>query len=117
MFAEEYSSRCSSETWPSPKAWNSTRKVAISASLAEVVIWRAAMLSSAAQAWIISTISRLVLRSTRMPRRRIGLALEAQLGRDARDHEASLSLVPLRPSELDFIQSGGPRMSDATGAF
>ncbi len=27
------------------------------------------MLSSAAQAWIISTISRLVLRTTRMPRR------------------------------------------------
>ena len=48
---------------------NISRRAAISASVARSVASRAAMLSSAAQTVIISRISRLVLRTTKTPRR------------------------------------------------
>ena len=63
MFTSEYSSSlaCSS---PFSNLVNMVRSEAISSALAFSVISRAAMLSSAAQAVIISITSRLVLRTT-----------------------------------------------------
>ncbi|MCY1236659.1 hypothetical protein D9M72_493250 [compost metagenome] len=61
ILASEYSSICSAGV-ESRKLSNMLRSCAISASVAFSVASRAAMLSSAAHIWIISTISRLVLR-------------------------------------------------------
>ena len=63
MLTSEYSSRCA-RSLPFSKVANMRRSPAISSSLAVCVISRAAMLSSAAQAVIISITSRLVLRTT-----------------------------------------------------
>ena len=63
MLTSEYSSRWA-RTLPFSKVANMRRRPAISSSLAVCVISRAAMLSSAAQAVIISITSRLVLRTT-----------------------------------------------------
>ena len=63
MFTSEYSSRCA-RAWPFSKVANILRSVAISSVVALVVISRAAMLSSAAQAVIISITSCFDLRTT-----------------------------------------------------
>ena len=66
--ASEYSFR-RSRTSPSSNVENSSRRLPISSSLARSQSSRAAMLSSAAQARIISMISALLLRTIRTPRR------------------------------------------------
>ena len=63
MLTSEYSSRWARNS-PFTKVANILRRPAISSALAFCVIRRAAMLSSAAQAVIISITSRLVLRTT-----------------------------------------------------
>ena len=63
MLTSEYSSSLACSLSPS-KVANMRRSPAMSWSLALSVIRRAAMLSSAAQAWISSITSRLVLRTT-----------------------------------------------------
>ena len=63
ILTSEYSSRWA-RSLPFSKVANIWRRPAISSSLAFSVIRRAAMLSSAAQAVIISITSRLVLRTT-----------------------------------------------------
>ena len=70
MFADEYSSMWSSrEADPAETLEEHPKRRDLLFARAWSAISRAAMLSSAAQARIISTISRFVWRTTRMPRR------------------------------------------------
>src|SRR5579872_1706690 len=116
ILAFEYSSMCCSGRRSLLKSLKKSRSAVMSFLRAVVVIRRAAMLSSAAQARIMSTISPLVRRTTTMPRRgtvltkpscssiaiasRIGVPVRLERERGELDPEARrLGVDPVGPAD------------------